>query len=135
MKNLYLVSISEGKSTDTNLLPIPTVTSDFTHDTDQNMSLVQPMLETMAISEVCEEESNNVPVINIFGNRENFRPLLYFKTYDVMLTTPKPFTYKYGKEVCLYGLVLMHLLCGIHKYSFHTNELRRTKTTGWADES
>lgn len=121
MRNVHLASIVEGKNTEVPLLPVASVNSDFTMDVEQNMSLVQPMVEVMAISEVCNRDENQlVPVINIFGNKENFRPILYFHEYDVMLTTPKPFTYMLdNKTLCLNGLIMIHLLCNIHRYPFN----------------
>lgn len=132
VRNVHLASIGEGKTTDVPLLPMSSVNSAFNMDVKQNLSLVQPMVELMAISEVCNE-NQLVPVINIFGNRENFRPFLYFHEYDVMLTTPKPFTYMLdNKTLCLNGLIMLHLLCNIHRYLFYADKLRSIQSTGWA---
>ena len=133
LRNVYIVCIAEGKKIDVNHISMASVNSDFTGLVKQDMSLVQPMVELMAISEVCEHQNEEVPIINIFGNRQTIRPLLYFKKYDVMLTTPKPFTFMISsKELCLHGLILFHLLCNMHRYPFHVDKLRNTNSTGWA---
>ncbi len=102
------------------------------NDVKQNKTLVQPMLQVMALSEVCDCKSLT-PVINIFGNRQNFRPLLYFKDYDVMLTTPLPFTYMINNnELCLEGLIMLHVLLNLHRYPFKEEKVKKMKQTGWA---
>ena len=83
---LHVGSAAEGKNVGVNLHPVSSAKDDFKQDVKQNVTLVQPMVEVMAISEVCVSGAD-IPVVNIFGNRENFRPLLYFKEYNVVPPT------------------------------------------------
>lgn len=133
MSEIWIVSIAEGKKPRVNLLPIKSIKSDFKEETKQNLTFLQPMVELMAMSEVCQHPQEEVPLINIFGNRNSFRPLFYFKKYDVMLTTPKPFTFMIdNRTLCLNGLFMFHLVCNLYRYPFKTRKLQMTKVTGWA---
>ena len=133
MNEVWIVCIEEGKRPTVSLLPMKSVHSDFLEETKQNLSFLQPMMELMAISEVCLHSNEEVPLINIFGNRNSFRPLFYFQKYDVMLTTPKPFTYMIDNKIlCLDGLFMFHMVCNLHRYPFKIEKLRMIKTTGWA---
>ena len=92
------------------------------------------MLELMAVSEVCTFENTEVPLVNIFGNRHAFRPLLYFKKYDVLLTTPKPYMYVFldeNKKIHFLGLAMLHILFTLHRYPFKATELIATLTENW----
>lgn len=49
-------------------------------------AVIEAMLEVMAMAQVAKFP--NIPIVNIFGGKMVFRPFIYFKQLDVMLTTP-----------------------------------------------
>lgn len=51
-------------------------------------ALNQAILELLSFAQKTVFPSSKVLLIMIYGNRFMFRPLLYFKKYDVILTTP-----------------------------------------------
>ena len=65
--NVYVGSAAEGKNVSVSLHPVSRAKNDFKEDVEQNVTLVQPMVEVMAISEVCVSRAD-IPVVNIFGN-------------------------------------------------------------------
>ena len=112
---------------------MPKVTpSTYEDETYQNKTFIQPMLEVMSFSEKCDFSESKIPLVNIFGSRNTFRPLLYFKAYDVLLTTPTAITYRNRDEsINLCGLVLLHILFNLHNYPFSHDILSQQFKTGW----
>ena len=81
----------EGSNNAVHLGSILEAESIFALSTSESCSgdMIQPMLELMAISQVATFPSPDVPVVNFIGNKFVFRPPLYFKELDVVLTTPQ----------------------------------------------
>lgn len=123
LMNIYLGSCAEAKS--------PRVRSRTKADEDLKM-VYQPITEVCAVSELCTFGCKEVPLLNLLGSQHTIRPFLYFKHYDVLLTTETPVTYKDGSgNVDLYGLLLLKLLFMLDKYPFHKKCLETIEKTGW----
>ena len=73
---VHLGSLLEAKSTFTRLAPSTSESSSFTEDAADLKTLIQPMLECMAISQVVTFPDPDAPVVNFMGNKFAFRPLL-----------------------------------------------------------
>ncbi len=52
------------------------------------------------------------PTILFYMNRLLFRPFIYFKSGDIMLTTTDAYEWKTEKKLNVHGVVLMALLMG-----------------------
>ena len=50
----------------------------------------QPISEILAMSQTCSFGNSDIPLVLLFGNRNRYRPLLYFNSHDVLLTTANP---------------------------------------------
>ena len=85
----------------------------------------------MALSEVCSFENDEIPIINIYGNRNAFRPLLYFKEHDVLLTTTSSCTFYHNQHAHVTGLALFHILFQLHRCPVKKDQLQRLSKTGW----
>lgn len=88
---LYVATINEAKNyavRQSGRLPDSRVPD----ETDLK-TIYQPICELAAFSELCTFPCDEIPLINIFGSRYTFRPFLYFRKYDVLLTTSTPFTF------------------------------------------
>ena len=68
----------------------------------------KPVAVTLAVSQVQTSE----PVILFYMNRKLFRPFVYFKTGDIMLTTADAYEWNDGKKLNIRGVLLMTLLMG-----------------------
>lgn len=53
----------------------------------------QPIAILCSFSELCTLPNEEVPIVGLYASRYSYRPLLYFRKYDVLLTTATPFTY------------------------------------------
>ncbi len=74
------------------------------------------MLEVMAISQVATFPNSDVPVVNFMGNKFVFRPLLYFKELDVVLTTPRVMHLRRSQDIIdVLGLITMFTFVHLHK--------------------
>ena len=85
VRNVYIGTLGEAKTTDINL-PLASSSSSFDRDVKQNKTLIQPMLQVMAVSEVCDCNSL-IPVINIF---EIDRVLDHCYTFKTMMSCSQP---------------------------------------------
>ena len=92
----------------------------------------QPISEILAMSQTCRFENSDIPLILLFGNRNRYRPLLYFNTHDVLLTTvnPVPFATDEG-EIVISGLFLLFVLCYKHIATFKGVVIAKCPQTGW----
>ena len=113
---IHLGSLLEAKSTFTRLAPSSSETSSFTEETTDLKTLIQPMLESMAISQMATFPDADVPIVNFLGTKLSFRPLLYFKELDVLLTTPRPMHLRTAHDtIDVLGLITMFTLMNLHK--------------------
>lgn len=89
LRNLYVVTINESNHVrQSGHLP-----DSRTQPGLDLKALYQPATELISFSELCQFTCKCVPLINIFGSRHTFRPLLYLRDYDVLLTTETPITF------------------------------------------
>lgn len=106
-----------------------------TPDGEDLKSVYQPITELCALSEVCtySDDSKAIPLVNIFASRNTFRPFLYFKEYDVLLTTLTPITYVRKDKVAfdIHGLALLKLLFSIDCYPFREDKLEGVTKSMW----
>lgn len=106
-----------------------------TPDGEDLKSVYQPITEVCALSEVCTypEDSKGIPLVNIFASRNTFRPFLYFKEYDVLLTTLTPITYVRKDKVAfdIHGLALLKLLFSIDCHPFKEEKLEEVTKSMW----
>ena len=133
---VYLGSLLEAKSAGQRLTP---ATSDAEETFDEVLEdakvLIQPMLETMATAEMATFPNEQIPLLNIFGNKFVYRPLLYFRKDDIMLTTSRVVHLrKDATTVDTQGLLLLSTLFQLHKTKlcrFDKIETGDFPVTGW----
>lgn len=82
---LYCTAIAEGKGPRVGLSGSP--------------AFSQPVIEFAAMASVCQFPARKIPLIQIYGNRVRFRPILYFKEDDIMITTAYTIQYANLKEL------------------------------------
>ena len=132
---VHLGSLLEAKSTFTRLAPNTSETRSFTEGTTDGKVLIQPMLETMAISQLAHFPDATVPIVNFLGTKLSFRPLLYFKEQDVLLTTPRVLHLRTAHDtIKVLGLVTMFTLMNVHKtdmVQFSTEAIAKFPRSGW----
>ena len=132
---LHLGSLLEAKSTFTQLAPNTSETSCFTEETADSKALIQPMLESMAISHVATFPDPDVPIVNFLGNKFSFRPLLYFKELDVLLTTPRVMHLRTSHDtIDVLGLITMFTFMNLHKtdmIKFSQEAITAFPMSGW----
>lgn len=106
---------------------------DYVGNLEDSKKLLQPLVSLLAVAQKCTFSNICVPVIAIFGNRYKYRPLLYFKEYDVALTTPRTISLRTDDTVDTYGLMFLHILFNLHDNPFKSSELNKLPKTGWTD--
>ena len=91
----------------------------------------------MAMAEVAILPDDTVPIVNIFGSKMVFRPFIYFKKLDVMLTTPNVIPIRPDTEsLNMLGLLILFSMFQFHKphyISFNMEEMSQLHKTGWRD--
>ena len=115
---IYLGSVLEAKRSTKSLAAVSSNsrTANFKEAASDIKGLIQPMLEVMAVAQVAEFPRADVPLVNIFGNKFVYRPLLYFRECDVLLTTPRPVHLRRDATTLdVLGLVLLFTLFQLHK--------------------
>jgi len=130
--SIFLGSLLESKSSATALCRA---------DTSQQLalkSMIQPILETMAMSEMAEFPSVRIPLVNFCANKYEYRPLIYFPHFDVLLISTSSINLCVGdnKKLSTDGLVLLLLLkniCNNDLLRFSVSSLRNLAETGWKD--
>ena len=132
---VYLGSLLEAKSTFTRLAPSTSETCSFTEGITDSKVLIQPMLEIMAIAQLAHFPDATVPIVNFLGTKLSFRPLLYFKEQDVLLTTPRVLHLRTAHDtITVLGLVTMFTIMNVHKtdmVQFSTEALAKCPKSGW----
>ena len=133
-KAIYLGSLSEGKDVKKPLMLRKNESSSFHAPSSDIKAILQPSHEIMAFSEKCTFTDPGVPLLLIYGSRIQYRPLLYFPSMDVLLTTPTvvPLLRKTG-EICTYGLVFLYLLFRLHLFPFNTVAVESLPKSGWKE--
>lgn len=125
--SIYLVSMMEAKKKGEHLAQ----SAPNEKSTDIKTTL-QPILETTVLAQKCDCPHSEVPLINIYANRYFFRPYLYFKHHDVMLTTLGVVPYRTEESIHTIGLQLLHFLFSIHMYPFAADVLNTLEKTRWS---
>ena len=134
---IYLGSLLEAKSSTHRLASSASDRASFEQASEDTKALIQPMLELMAISEVAHFPNDGVPLVNIFANKFVYRPLMYFKGCDILLTTPRPLHLR--REVDIVdglGLLFLFLLFQLHNVricSFDMEKVKRFPRSGWGE--
>lgn len=82
---------------------------------DQKDTL-QPMMEVMAMAQVTKFPNKEVPLVNILASKTAFRPFIYFKEEDVLLSTPKVVPLRRNSTtIDIQGLILLFVILRLHK--------------------
>ncbi len=97
-------------------------------------AILQPMLGTMAIAQKCAFPHRQVPLVNIFASRHYFRPFLYFKDHDVMLTSLGVVPLRSKHCIYMVGLQLLHFMFHLHEHPFEAGKLATLPKTGWTKD-
>ena len=72
----------------------------------------------MAVAEVAKFTNSAVPLVNIMANRTAFRPFMYFRHEDVLITTPKAVPFRKDVNTLdIQGLLLLFVVLRLHKTS------------------
>ena len=99
-------------------------------------SILQPMFEIMAVAELASFENELVPLVNIMGNKTAFRPILYWRKLDIIITTPDVVPLRRNNETLdVQGLLLLFVLFQLNYtsiISFNREALKKHSKTGWA---
>ena len=73
---VYLGSLLEVKSSGQRFTPASSDSAEMLEETSEDTKmLIQPMLETMAIAEVAIFPNEDIPIVNILGNKFVYRAL------------------------------------------------------------
>ena len=96
-------------------------------------SIYQPICEGISFAELCTFPCAEVPLVIMLATRHVFRPFLYFKKHDVLLTVERPVTYFDGNSVHLHGIVLLKLLFSLHEMKFKKSFFKNCPKTGWQE--
>ena len=130
VQKVFLGSICEAKNITVRL------SEDSRTAEDEGLKTIyQPITELCAMSEVCTfaEESDEIPLVNIYASRHTYRPFLYFKHYDVLLTTQRPIAYVRTDKTKfdIHGLALLKNLFLFDCYPFKKEALERITQSMW----
>ena len=133
MVAIYLGSLLEVKSTDQRFSP---ASNDSAEMFEEDLKILkQAMLETMAIAEVATFPDEDVPILNILGNKLCYRPLLYFPKCDVLLTTPRVVHLrKDSTTINTQGFLLLFTLFHLHStnmFLFNNLDYGHFPQSGW----
>ena len=133
---VHLGCLLEAKSTCTRLAPSTSESSSFTDDSADLKKLIQPMLEVMAISQVATFPNPDVPVVNFLAHKFVFRPLVYFRDVDVLVTTPRVIHLRHSENtIDVLGLITMFTFLQLHwtkGVKFQRNAIIELfPTSGW----
>lgn len=104
--SIFLGCLGEAKAAD---VPIARLQHEAT--LNDTKTAVQPMLEALAVGELTHFPNNTVPLLNFLANKTAFRPFLYWRECDVILTTPRAIPLRRSEsEVDIQGLLLLFVL-------------------------
>ncbi len=103
---------------------------------EEVQSVLQPMFEVMVAAELAIFENDMVPLVNIMGNKTAFRPILYWRKLDILITTPDVVPLRRNKNTLdIQGLLLLFVLFQFHNVSvisLNEETLKQHSKTGWA---
>ena len=104
----------------------------FTEGAQDNKSIVQPSLEVMSFAEKCILPKPNVPLLLLHACRFHYRPLLYFKEQDVLLTSPTVLPLLTdNSDINIFGVMSLKLLFRLHLSPFNCEKLEQLPKSGW----
>lgn len=125
--SLFLGCFGEAKASD-----VPVGRLGF----EEVKSVIQPMFEVIVAAELAIFENDMVPLVNIMGNKTAFRPILYWRKFDVLITTPDVVPLRRNENTLdIQGLLLLFVLFQFHNVgvvSFDEEALKQHSKTGWA---
>lgn len=80
---------------------------------------IQPMTEVMAVAQVARFANDAVLIVNIMANKTAFRPFIYFKHEDVLISTPKVDPLRRGpNKIDIQGLLLFFVVLRLNRNLF-----------------
>ena len=95
------------------------------------------MLEAMAVAEIAQCTAEAVPLVNILANKSAFRPFLYWREKDVLLTTAGVVPLRRSNsEIDIRRLLLLFVLLQLHRrthISFNLESHGKISKTGWRE--
>lgn len=86
--SVYFGSLCESKHSNQGMMKKSNEVSLFTEESEDIKAIIQPSLQVMAFAEKCIFPDPNVPLLLLYACRFHYRPFLYFKEHDVLLTSP-----------------------------------------------
>jgi hypothetical protein len=111
-------------------------TKTFEEEEEDTKMIIQPALEVMAVSQVATFPDENVPLVNIMATKRDIRPIFYWPTYDVLITTAKAVPLRLNQsQIDMRGLVLLFTTFQVHRPScivFDEAQLESKPKSGWA---
>ena len=131
---LYFGSLGEAKAANVKLGTCKTKT--FEEEEEDTKMIIQPALEVMVVSQVATFPDENVPLVNIMASKRDVRPIFYWPTYDVLITTAKAVPLRLNQsQIDIRGLVLLFTTFQVHRPScivFDKAQLESKPKSGWA---
>ena len=138
---LYFGSLGEAKRADFRLA------RDSSSPTSSNQdikSAIQPMLELMAMAEMTTFDDvpegstrTKVPLVNFLASKVAYRPFIYFKEEDVIITTPFAVPLRRSEhKLDMQGLLLLALLTRlshVKTIQFTASKIQMLDKSGWAE--
>lgn len=102
--------------------------SSITSDKEDLKTVYQPIVQICAFSEMCVFCSDYIPLIEIYGDENTVRPFIYFREFDVLMTTDRPFTFWHNDSVHTHALALLCLLFQVNPFHSKIKDIRKC---GW----
>lgn len=126
LQTIVLACVAEAKPQLSGGLPGSTLSPGL-----ELLAIYQPMLQLCAISEMCKFTKRNIPVISFYGSHQSLRPFIYFREYDVMLSTVTALNIQNSNSSFMHSVAFVKLMFMISNFNFTENKLRLTPKTGW----
>lgn len=130
--SLFLGCLGEAKAADVSVGHLKK--TEHQVDLDDIKATIQPMLEAMAVAELTQFNDEAVPIVNIFANKSAFRPILYWRKNDVLVTTARAVPLRSQSNIDIQGLLLMFVVLQLNettRISFKMEKIGKLAKTGW----
>lgn len=131
--SLFLGCLGEAKAADVSVGHLKK--TEHQVELDDIKAIIQPMLEAMAVAELAQFDDEAVPIVNILANKSAFRPILYWREKDVLLTTARAVPLRRSQSnIDIQGLLLMFVLLRLNqitRISFNMEKIGKLAKTGW----
>lgn len=83
----------------------------------------QPVGELLLASQI---STMTEPTVLLYANRQVFRPFIYYKSADILLTTKEAYKWFHDNHVDVMGVVFMAVLMQSSKYLVYRENLGTT---------